>query len=699
VDLTGDGQVTNADAMDVSLAWELLREQGRACGDLPTPELDINQDGCIDVSDAQMVVASYSINTAELAVPDTSSTPSAEAAVGLTFVVNSTGDLPDAVPRDGVCATAEGKCTLRAAISAANQHTGPDTIAFNIPGSGVHVIQLTATLPSILDESGGTTINGYTQPGSSPNTAARISNAVIRIEIVGAGPEAFPGLTITSAGNVVRGLSLYKLNRSIQVHGNGADNNVIAGNFIGTNAAGTYQASSIPTAFAHGINIKQGASGNRIGGTAPAARNVVSGNPRNGISMFWGGTNGNLVLGNLVGLNPSGTACLGNRIEGIDINYGAKNNIIGGTAQGERNVSTGNGLAGVDVAHGTNTTGNRVIGNYLGTGVDGKQPPANCTNNKLGVRLEDGVGTTFVSDNVIGHNREAGIRIIDTYTSLNTITHNWIGVTPDGTAIRNPIGVDVYGSVNTIGPDNQIAANTNQGVRVSGPAADSNTITRNAIWGNGKLGIDLDPAGATPNDAGDGDNGPNQQRNYPVLQTATTSQVSGTACNGCTVEVFVADSDVSGFGEGQRFIGSTIANADQTFAVAISGVIAGQMLTATATDANGNTSEFARNLAVGGGATKPKAPSALSAQRTGTGANQKITLTWIDNATNETQFVIQRSIGSTNNWTVLVTLPANTTTFVDTPLERQRTYYYRVRAKNDAGGSSFSNVVSAMTGQ
>jgi CSLREA domain-containing protein len=84
------------------------------------------------------------------------------------YTVDSTGDEPDA-SLDGVCATAGGACTLRVAIREANSGAG-DTIAFNIPGPGPHTIALQSRLPEVLDAD--TTIDGYTQPGSQPNTTA-----------------------------------------------------------------------------------------------------------------------------------------------------------------------------------------------------------------------------------------------------------------------------------------------------------------------------------------------------------------------------------------------------------------------------------------------------------------------------------------------------------------------------------------------
>jgi hypothetical protein len=149
-----------------------------------------------------------------------------------------------------------------------------------------------------------------------------------------------------------------------------------------------------------------------------------------------------------------------------------------------------------------------------------------------------------------------------------------------------------------IGPNNIIAYNP-VGVRLTGSAGTGTKITRNSIFGNTGLGIDIAPLGSVnANDAGDADTGPNTLLNFPVLMSATSATVKGVACSGCTIEVFLADGGSTAYGEGKSFVGSGTGNADSTFSVAVTGVVAGKYVTATATDTKGNTSEFSRNLVV-----------------------------------------------------------------------------------------------------
>jgi hypothetical protein len=137
------------------------------------------------------------------------------------------------------------------------------------------------------------------------------------------------------------------------------------------------------------------------------------------------------------------------------------------------------------------------------------------------------------------------------------------------------------------------------GIKVGGSLNDGNTITQNSIFSNTGLGIDIAPfEQANWNDPGDADNGPNQQLNYPVLVRSRPTLVEGTACANCIIELFIADSGAGEYGEGKTLIGTGVAAVDGTFAITVSGVLVGQYVTSTATDAEGNTSEFSLNQLV-----------------------------------------------------------------------------------------------------
>jgi len=394
-DLDGDGLVLVSDLAEASRAWDAARETG-VCA----PAGDVNRNGCADVSDVVRVAHAVRPRPFTLI-------PSAD---GL-FVVDSTGDEPDATPGDTICQTVAGTCTLRAAMTEATRHAGADTIAFNLPGTGPQTIVVSSQLPTLSDTTGPTTIDGYTQPGSAPNTSASIDNAVLRVQVRGTGATlAYYMFFITSPNNVIRGLSIFD-GRAMAITGANARTNRIVGNFLGTDAAGTF-AFADQTRNCATVEIARGASQNHIGDTTPADRNVISGSAFTAVYFTDNGTSGNVVQNNIIGLTPSGATRLRNQRMGVDINLGASTTLVGGTGPGERNVISGNRAGGVEVSHTTATVGNQVIGNFIGTDVTGNRAPAFSHNSEQGVHLEDGVQNTVVSGNVIGDNFFGGV-IID----------------------------------------------------------------------------------------------------------------------------------------------------------------------------------------------------------------------------------------------------------------------------------------------
>jgi hypothetical protein len=178
----------------------------------------------------------------------------------------------------------------------------------------------------------------------------------------------------------------------------------------------------------------------------------------------------------------------------------------------------------------------------------------------------------------------------------------------NGIAVRNGA------AGNRLGPDNVIAFNGLNGVLFAPSAGNGNAVRGNAIFGNGALGIDLDGDGPTANDGTDADTGPNELQNFPVITSALTSgdttTVAGTL-QGASNSVFQIDfflgSEIgpAGSSERQRYLGSATVVVDTTgrvdFSIALpQPVLAGQSITATATDAGGNTSEFSPAAQVGG---------------------------------------------------------------------------------------------------
>ena len=165
--------------------------------------------------------------------------------------------------------------------------------------------------------------------------------------------------------------------------------NTIAGNYIGTDITGSLDKGNSNA----GILFYGGANANTIGGTSPAARNVLSGNGTDGIVLDSGSYN-NVVQGNWIGINATGTATIGNSAQGIWIGNGSSNNIIGGTAIGAGNVVGGSAYAGIEL-HGASTTGNIIQGNSIGTDAAGAMNFANGNN---GVYLQSGANGNTIAE-------------------------------------------------------------------------------------------------------------------------------------------------------------------------------------------------------------------------------------------------------------------------------------------------------------
>ena len=644
LDHTADGRLDGADVSEAVIAWHETRALGDPCGLAARPWLsghDVSGDGCVDVVDLHLLLASDALAAAPanpavaVAVPQGSGSPAlgmagSPFAAGLaalaaavdfdpyswparvgtpTFVVDSTGDELDASLSDNVCATATGTCTLRAAIQQANATTGENRIEFAIPGAGPHTIKLTTSrLPVISDMTGGVTIDGYSQPGSVANSHPERFDATLQIQIEGSGVglEAVTAFTVTSPDNVIRGLSIYNATYGVYLEEDFAQRNHIVGNIIGTNIAATWDLSVLWGSNGSGIFLNAGPKFNIIGTPDPADRNVLSGNASWGVRMDQGGTDGNVMWNNIVGLSPDGTRALPNN-GGVDVQWRAQFNVIGGLNVGERNVFSGSDYTGVDFSH--EATDNYVLGNLMGTTLDGTAAPAH-TRNTFSVILKDDARANYIIGNVLSNNRAVSSSLTNgrghaiwnkhDYTGRNTILDNYIGITIDGQpAGSERFGIMVNGHDDII-ENNVIAYNQMGGVYVveyNGSGANGNEATRfnrlsrNTFYGNSGLGIDIDPVGQSSNDPGDGDSGPNDRLNFPTFTSVSAGQITGTACAGCEVEVYLAD-ETAADPQGQQYLGSVVAAANGTFTLADGAIAPGRQVTALAIDTLANTSEF-----------------------------------------------------------------------------------------------------------
>ncbi|MBU1943715.1 MAG: right-handed parallel beta-helix repeat-containing protein [Actinobacteria bacterium] len=460
-----------------------------------------------------------------------------------------------------------GLGSFRQAIITANGNPGADFINFNI-GAGPNTISPLSALPNITDS---VTIDGYTEGGSSPATNG--SPAVIMIELDGTSAGAGANGLYFAAGSdisVVRGLVINRFS-NVGVEINGPIWVQVEGNYIGTDVLG---AAALGNGF--GVYLPNSANANTIGGTTAGQRNIISGNTDDGVVID--GSTGNNIQGNYIGTDVNGTAALKNGLSGMYLCNNADSNTIGGTTAGHRNIISGNNFLGVYI---NGSTGNDIQGNYIGTNVAGT---AALANGWSGVLLFDNANNTMVGGSA---------------TAANRISFNG----QDGVRISTSLDCEVS--------HNQIHSNTGIGVVVMNNTAYRDKISKNSIYGNGALGIDLGNDGVTPNDGNNNNPArPNRGYNFPVISSANLSggnvEVAGTTPPSSRVELFYTGPtpDPSNHGEGRDYLGSTTADGSGNFSTTVTGLSAGDEVSATAISQAGapcganNTSEFSANYTV-----------------------------------------------------------------------------------------------------
>ncbi|MCG8460945.1 MAG: right-handed parallel beta-helix repeat-containing protein, partial [Holophagales bacterium] len=455
----------------------------------------------------------------------------------------------------------DGECTLREAILNANVNNDStsgdcaagsaavtDRIVFDL-ALQPSTISISSELPSITDT---VEIDGHTDDEC---TAAIPDRGTYAVALDGSNAGSSDGLRLMggSDGSTIRGLNIRNFERyGIFVHV--SDDHVIECNFLGTDETGSSDQGN-------GIGILTRKSSNvTYGGTGAGDGNLISGNIEG--LHFTSGTDrgGHRIQGNFIGTNKAGTDLLTQNTYGIVIDGGSLDITIGGAEEGAGNLISGNN-PGVLIRNtetgGTitfPTTGHLIRGNRIGTDKDGT--------GDLG-------------------NRQAGIVI----SGASDTTIGGTGAGEGNTIAGNAEGVVVTGDAT--------------GVRISG----------NSIFDNDGVGIDLDNNGRTTNDGGnqDADSGANNRQNFPTLESfirtssgemvvsfRVRSSPSHTAYP-VTVELFEADSNDE---EGRIYLGQVSyaeADADKIVSTTFTSEVPvsdGVEIVATATDAEGNTSEF-----------------------------------------------------------------------------------------------------------
>ncbi len=523
-----------------------------------------------------------------------------------------------------------GPGSLRQAIldsnASANVGGQPNLIQFYISGSGVQTITPASLLPAITTP---VVIDGYSQPGTAPNTLATGDNAVLLIQLDGATAGPF-GLQLLASSSTIQGLDINNVpGDGILVTGS---NDVIRGNMLDANSRGIVVTARPISYTPPAPPVPSVVTNNTIGGTTPADRNVISGNLLDGVLITGDGlatdqVTGNIVEGNLIesngtsphendpGLVSSDVLYPGNNaieITNPAFTFVSSGSIAGNVATVQPGASvtlTGtytinsNGLSGAIIQLYNSFISPAPLGAaaqaYPYGGYYQGVPSAGITSGTFTLTLNapPTPGTYFIAEtfsfqfNFIP-NKVGGFGM-DVSTGLPAAPFEVIVLPPPlmaGVRIDN-------GATDNLVADNTIDAN-GKGVVVAGNTTTGNSILNNSIFGNTSLGIDLGDNGVTPN--GTAPPGPNDFQNHPVLTTATSTSVSGyllgTPMTNFDIQLFV--SPASGPAEQgeqllQDFPVTTNSSGMATFNLSGLTIAGGEVVTATATnDVTHDTSEF-----------------------------------------------------------------------------------------------------------
>src|SRR5262245_50595224 len=411
------------------------------------------------------------------------------------FVVDDLGDTDHGYGA-GICSS---PCTLRDAIKAANSNVSTtDTIQFSIAAPPPRTILNTSSMPHVTDND--TTIDATGQSiivqastitFPPPVVLDSSGNIVKGFRITGyTGDDGFD-ISAGANGNLVSQMVLNGNAQGLRISGN---NNRVEGCFIGTNGTGM---AAVANSFA-GIILQLGATGNTIGGTTPAQRNIISGNDGNGIRLD--GAPGNFIFGNYIGTDATGAAALPNTENGIYANVfvnASSDNIIGettgvtpgGPCTGGCNLISGNGSSGIEINDST-STGNQIQSNFIGTDVTGA---LDLGNTLAGIRINNAPnniigGTVAEARNIISGNNQHGIEMNGSSATGNRMQGNFIGTDVSGTSgLGNSIiGIDINGGAggnliggSAAGARNIISGNHSYGVYILDPSTLPNIVQGN----------------------------------------------------------------------------------------------------------------------------------------------------------------------------------------------------------------------------
>lgn len=514
-------------------------------------------------------------------------------AASATFVVTNTLDT--------------GPGSFRQALIDANNNSNPadmDTITFAIGGSGVHKITPASPYPEITEK---VTIDGYSQPGATPNTAhsPQPMNGTLLIEFDGVDTTLNNlAFNVTADDTVVRGINMHECSSGgsapdcIKIN---ADNVLIQGNYIGINIDGLTASAATPTTgTVVGVEVA-GGTGIVIGGLAPESRNIMANTSFGSASIALNGGTAS-IYGNYVGIGKDGVTDL-NGSGGIVVagNGGSGVAQIGGATSSTSNVVSGASDSNMALLG----QGSVVQGNYIGTDYRGKVNPSLTTG---GVGISVGGGA---SGNLIG--------------GINNGEGNIIAGIRGGAVAVARTQIPMYG-VDLVSTKNAILGNSMHSMSLStqfyGVNLKSGIAFVETLDNDGDIVPDVVTIVGGTNDPGDSDSGPNGLMNHPEVNAVTESgsklnityglDTADSPVNQYRVEFFASttgDVGSQGLGMGETFLGATTvspgSNLSAELTLPIGFSMSGKALSATATavDATtasgyGSTSRFSEPYAL-----------------------------------------------------------------------------------------------------
>ena len=502
-----------------------------------------------------------------------------------------------------------GGGSLRAAIEFANANPTEDTITFDIPGTGPHVIALDSPLPNITDAD--INIDGLTQPGAScgstTNANGGISDRALQIQIDGTaiGGNSDNDTVIVNAANVtVSAIAVYGA-QDVPFVVNGGDNFTLICSHIGVDAGGltTYSNNDSAMWIASADNVQ-------IGDGTLSGLNIFGGGSFSGLEFDASGpSNAPIIKRNLFGLGIDGITPVANTIDGLRLE--ATTNAVIGDALGGGNVMSGNGEDGIMVRLGASAT---ILGNFVGTNGIGTTI---VQNGDEGIAIETSGTSATIGDgsvagqNIIGGNLDANIDVLDSSSAV--IDNNLIGIGAGGQPMGGLDGIYMSPGSSASIRNNIISNNSSDGIVIFGNA--SAAIYANSIFNNAGQAIDLGGNNVSLNDVGDGDSGPNDLLNFPVINSVSADGSASLNYDitldvpantpGYRIDFFKnSAADPTGHGEGEIYLGtidvSGPGNHTGSFTAGVT-ISVGDIISTTTTRKTASsfdiTSEFSETVA------------------------------------------------------------------------------------------------------